>query len=452
MCQRNGCYFDINTRQCFTLTQAPTPMPFPPIFGTSSPSKHPTSKAPTTQPTFTSSLEPSLNPSAKYTTPEPSVSPSAAPTSPDPSASPTTSEPSVSHPAAPTSHAPSASPFATPMTSEPSASPAVAPTTSEPTPNPSTTPTITKSYVPSAKPSTAPHAHPNFHPSLSPSASITQTVAPTFSPSYLPTQKPTVVVRSQNYCSTYHNKPRRCINRGCLFDRRTLQCTNGNPTSTPSAPPSEFPFSTPSPSVSPTIFPTQSAAPTKTPYRLRLNWEPGYKWQEDPTEQWYCWACAQCKPCTEESQDRTFDCVDVLCDVKNYCSEGMNVAVTDCDPNHWGDKSASFSLRPHHGLFDLEGGQIQVHNSNLCLTLSGVRSITLEDCDASKMEQRFSGFQSEGGPMELSPVNVTIQDGKKVERCITQHHHPRAGERIFSEDCKFARRSDTALWNLWTAY
>jgi len=206
--------------------------------------------------------------------------------------------------------------------------------------------------------------------------------------------------------------------------------------------------------VSPSIFPTQSAPPTKTPYRLRLYWEQGYKWQEDPAEQWYCWACAQCKPCTEESQDRTSDCVDILCDVKNYCKEGMNIAVTDCDPNRWDDKSASFSLRPgHSGLFDhLEGDQIEVHNTNLCLSLSGVRSITLEKCDASKMEQRFSGFQSDGGAMELSPANVTIKDGKEMERCITQHHHPRVGERIFSEDCKLARNSDTALWDLWTAY
>lgn len=128
----------------------------------------------------------------------------------------------------------------------------------------------------------------------------------------------------------------------------------------------------------------------------------------------------------------------------------MYIAVTDCKPNRWSDRSASFSLLPgRNGLFDhLEGDQIQVHNTDLCLSLSGDRSIVLDNCDASKIEQRFSGFHSL--PMELSPVNV---EGEKVaEECITQHHHPRVGERIFSEKCLKARKSDTNLWDLWTAY
>jgi hypothetical protein len=134
----------------------------------------------------------------------------------------------------------------------------------------------------------------------------------------------------------------------------------------------------------------------------------------------------------------------------------MTIAVTNCAPNRFNDKSASFSiLTGRHGLFDnlLEGDQIQVANSNLCLSLSGVRSIALEQCDSSKIEQRFTGFPSEKRPMELSPVNnVTNNDGVVVETCLTQHHHPRIGERIFSEECKKARSSETSLWDLWTLY
>ncbi|KAL7456057.1 hypothetical protein ACHAWC_007570 [Mediolabrus comicus] len=145
------------------------------------------------------------------------------------------------------------------------------------------------------------------------------------------------------------------------------------------------------------------------------------------------------------------DCVDLLCDIKSYCSEGMAIAVTDCSPYQWSDKSASFSvLTDNHGLFDtsLKGDQIQVHDTNLCLSQSGDRAISLQNCNSSNIEQRFVGFTSGGeGAMELTPANVTEND-----KCLTQHHHPRVGERIFVEDCKKARRSDTNLWDLWLAY
>lgn len=125
----------------------------------------------------------------------------------------------------------------------------------------------------------------------------------------------------------------------------------------------------------------------------------------------------------------------------------MAIAVTDCSPYRWSDKSASFSLlADNHGLF--AGDQIQVYDTNLCLSQSGDRAISLQNCNSSKIEQRFVGFSSGGGKaMELTPANVTAND-----KCLTQHHHPRVGERIFVEDCKKARRSDTNLWDLWLAY
>lgn len=358
MCRRNGCHFDKSTRKCFTLTEAPTPMP-------TSPSQHPTTA--------------SLISTAKPATFDPSGSPSAVKATPKP--------------------------------------------------------TVT--------PSTAPYIDPIFDPSLSPSAS-----PGIVSPTHKATPKPTPL-RSQEYCSTLHSKPRRCIKRGCLFDNSTRQCTNGNPTATPSVSPTAFP------SVSPSVLLTESPQPTHKSYRIRLYWEQGYEWQDDPLEKFFCWACAKCKECTPLIQDRTSDCVDLQCDVQHYCTEGMSIAVTDCDPNQLTDKSAAFIFLPgRSGLFDnyLKGGQIQVHNSDLCLSQTGVRYIELETCDASKIEQRFNGFQSDGGAMELYPVKTTVKDGKVAEECISNHHHPRIGERIYTEQCSKARRSDTSLWDLWTAY
>lgn len=308
-----------------------------------------------------------------------------------------------------------------PTTSEPSESPTPAPATPKPTASP------TKVFDPSLSPSTSPAI-----------VSPTRTSIP----------KPTPL-RSQEYCSKLHNKPRRCINRGCLFDSSTRQCTNGVPTATPTT----FP-STP-PSVSPSALLTESPQPTNKAYRVRLYWEQGYEWQDDPLEKFFCWACAKCKECTPLIQDRTADCVDLQCDVQRYCTEGMSIAVTDCDPTLSRDKSAAFTFLPgRSGLFDnyLKGGQIQVHNTDLCLSQTGVRYIELESCDASKIEQRFLRFASDEGAMELYPVKNTVKDGRVEEQCITNHHHPRIGERVFVEKCSRARRSDTSLWDLWTVY
>jgi hypothetical protein len=156
-------------------------------------------------------------------------------------------------------------------------------------------------------------------------------------------------------------------------------------------------------------------------------------WQESPQQMWFCMACAYCD--ANDFEDN--------CSVRNYCNSGMMLALTECKPNKW-SPAAKFKLLPgHHGLFDLEGDQIQVSNSNLCLSLTSVRAIELETCDASKIEQRFKGFRSGGGGFELAPAK------RNDDKCLTQHHHPREGERIFSEECRKARISDT---NLWTVY
>lgn len=141
----------------------------------------------------------------------------------------------------------------------------------------------------------------------------------------------------------------------------------------------------------------------------------------------------------------------------------MNLALYNCDPskkrNQKNTKNRSwmtdFTIRggSTSGMFGsaengLEGDQIQVHNSNLCLERVGGRSILLKQCNASVTNQRFLGFKSGGQAMELLPLPGTImRNGVEFVRCLTQHHHPRQGERIYAEDCIKARKSDTNMWS-----
>jgi len=149
------------------------------------------------------------------------------------------------------------------------------------------------------------------------------------------------------------------------------------------------------------------------------------------------------------------------CKLKAYCLEGMGIAMVNCDPKKRGNKNkrrswmATFTLLrgdDSSSLFsvagsELKGDQIQVHKSNLCLERVRSRGIVLKQCDASVLEQRFFGFRAGGQKMELLIPRKYKRKGVEYVKCLTQHHHPRQGERIYAEDCSKARRSDTNLWS-----
>ena len=161
-------------------------------------------------------------------------------------------------------------------------------------------------------------------------------------------------------------------------------------------------------------------------------------------------ACAKC-------DENIFD---EKCDIKKDCREDMMIATVDCKPdkrrrkNRYRQYAATFTLvgRSSNGLFDvtngLEGDQIQVHGTNLCLHREKTRAILLKQCNASEPNQRFLGFRTGGQEMELLPFPGTFsKNGIQFERCITQHHHPRQGERIFAETCEKSRKTDTSKWS-----
>lgn len=295
------------------------------------------------------------------------------------------------------------------------------------------------------EPSEVPSTKPSFRPSSLPTGSSSPSVQPTLSayPSAEPSIKPSASVAPSNFPS---QTPTESTSPSVAPSIKP----SVNPSFTPSDLPSASPTISKAPTFNPTKRPTQipTPMPTNRPtnkpislpssFRLRLHWELGDFWQDDPREMWLCMACAYCDP----------NQFDENCNVVNYCREGMMLALTECRPNKWTD-AAKFSFLPGQTDNDLEGDQIQVTDSNFCLSLVGARAIKLEICNASKIEQRFTGFRSEGSATEISPAKVSKKDGVVEERCLTQHHHPREGERIYSEECRLARISDT---NLWTTY
>jgi len=187
-------------------------------------------------------------------------------------------------------------------------------------------------------------------------------------------------------------------------------------------------------------------------FHLRIYWKEGYLWQESPIETFWCMACATCNANFFEKH----------CVIEDVCQENMMVATVECDPEKWNRDArkglnpalpASFTLlknEPIMGLFGpiSTGDRIQVYNTNLCLTRTEERDIYLLPCDSSVKEQLFFGFQPDGVEMELHPFTEKFLRGVpfEPERCLTQHHHPREGERIYSEFCRRARAAEHSKW------
>ncbi|KAL3773721.1 hypothetical protein ACHAW5_009830 [Stephanodiscus triporus] len=204
----------------------------------------------------------------------------------------------------------------------------------------------------------------------------------------------------------------------------------------------DAPTTTNVPTTTPTISPNPTDESNKGTFRIRMHWQAGYMWQELPDEGWFCLACASC------------DLNNLFlglkgCDIETHCEENMHLALTGCDPSKLGPSKLA-EIATFKFLFDeaedgLDGDQIQVHGTNLCVQQvlpGGTGSIVLRQCDASLKEQRFWGARPVGKAMELLPLS-----GNSA-KCLTNHHHPRQAEQVYAEDCDLARLPDTSYWLL----
>ena len=89
-------------------------------------------------------------------------------------------------------------------------------------------------------------------------------------------------------------------------------------------------------------------------------------------------------------------------------------------------------------------------DDNLCLTNFGYNSenipVRVRPCNTSEEtgetnnSQEWSGFDYHADKFQLHP---------KADNniCLTQHHHPKSGERVFPQTCEKARTTD-----MWVVY
>lgn len=171
-----------------------------------------------------------------------------------------------------------------------------------------------------------------------------------------------------------------------------------------------------------------SSPPSGDHFRLKLYWQSGYFWQEERRERKWC-AMYKYKGLPGNG----------LCwyaNTKRLRCRNDQLYIAKCS-NHINQKFKFIKLSNNEVQITLANGE------DLCFQRSD-RQIYLRPCNAKEERQRwFSPKGSFDGPrFELSQRSFSSQ-------CITQNHHPKAGEVVELHSCKAARSKhhETSFWN-----
>jgi hypothetical protein len=164
-----------------------------------------------------------------------------------------------------------------------------------------------------------------------------------------------------------------------------------------------------------TDAPAQAPAPaTQGSFLLKLYWEKGVNWQEERFERKWCMRCRS-----------------------NGCSEGEKIYIYECDDEY----VQSFEFDPVQGKDVLI--RLKTRNKkDLCFERDDT-DIFMRECSKSNQDQLWlpnKGFSLDGDSFEIVPKRAQ-------DLCITQRHHPKAGEEVELEKCTSTRWSDTSKWN-----
>ena len=190
-------------------------------------------------------------------------------------------------------------------------------------------------------------------------------------------------------------------------------------TSIPTAQPTTFdyvagPTSEPTLTPTPNPLPQHSLAHEKDDFMLKIYWQESYLWQGTRNETFWCMECG--------SSD---------------CNEGDEIKVHECDENNMAQRWQRISVAD--GV-----SRIKTTGRNLCLT-TPTKFLNLTRCDENDDDQLFEGILDNGDRFEWTSYGENLL----YERCITPHHHPRAGEMIFKEKCVKARQTKSSFWVVW---
>lgn len=187
------------------------------------------------------------------------------------------------------------------------------------------------------------------------------------------------------------------------------------------------------PTASPTPAPTAPPLPSGDFY-LKMYWKKGYTWQEKTREEKWCIKCSG-----------------------DSCNDGDRLKLNECDR----DKD-EWRFIPVAGTNNKQV-YIKHTSKDVCWRFTtdstgnnGAKKLRLDDCDWDDDRQKWEtkGNGDFGGKkFEIYPIleNDSCENGQRSgcnARCVHQMHHPKDDEELWVEDCWFARRDTTSLWEI----
>ena len=90
------------------------------------------------------------------------------------------------------------------------------------------------------------------------------------------------------------------------------------------------------------------------------------------------------------------------------------------------------------------GDQVQVVDTNLCLSTVNKKYLEVQECDSSKAEQLWATID-DLSKFELRPYHMRDLSIKEA-RCLSQLHHPKSREVVGLHDCITTYHHDTMFW------
>ena len=166
-------------------------------------------------------------------------------------------------------------------------------------------------------------------------------------------------------------------------------------------------------------------------FQLKLHHEPGYCWQSEWQDQYWCAECA------------------------NECNEDDELVLQKCN------STEPKQYYAYEAMPDGVGGRIKpMTNESLCWERTRVKAHQLKPCDdigsLVNVSQIFRGFDFYH-KFELHPFNRGVNTTHwRGPMCLSSQHHPKRDEVIRADDCANAKASarftNTSFWIVHNAY
>ncbi|KAL3936485.1 MAG: hypothetical protein SGBAC_008205 [Bacillariaceae sp.] len=194
-----------------------------------------------------------------------------------------------------------------------------------------------------------------------------------------------------------------------------------------------------SPSMVPSGEPSLSQNPTWTrissnwDFKVRLQWQSSYFWQEEKTERFWCLECVKCDE-YGRGDGWEHGCRAYGSGSNNNCRNGDSLWIRDCR-----SRGNRFNVLQ----IDQKSFMLRLDNTNLCIERRN-KHLMFRPCDENDMDQQFVPWY-DWNKFELRPLAMESW-GEREADCVSQLHHPKQDEVVGMHNCRLSRIYETRHW------